>query len=217
MTSAGVAAIPYIPDFSHLAFDTFVIFVVSALLAILINAEAQAWMATLLGDYRPDAKDRLHFIVFLHMSVLGSLCYLVGGFGWPKPIDINPAKFKHPRLYTVLTRFTGALANFILANIAGSLVVMLKFIDLDPLVFLMVVGVNITTAIYHLLPIPPLAAGSLITAWIPATSPHLQRLSYYAGSLLILAIFLTERLTGVGIVSPYLNPMIQAAVRFLVK
>jgi len=217
MTSAGVAAIPYIPDFSHLPFDTLVIFVVSALLAILINAEAQAWMATLLGDFRPDAKDRLHFIVFLHMSVLGSLCYLVGGFGWPKPIDIDPTKFRHPRLYTVVTRFAGPLANFILANIAGSLVVMLKFIDLDPLVFLMVVGVNITTAIYHLLPIPPLAAGSLITAFFPAASPHLQRLSYYAGSVLILAIFLTERLTGVGIVSPYLNPVIQAVMRFLVK
>jgi hypothetical protein len=217
MTPEALAAIPYIPDFNHLALDTSVSFVVSALLAILINAEAQAWMATLLGDYRPDAKDRLHFIVFLHMSVLGSLSYLVGGFGWPKPIDINPARFKHPWLYTVLTRCSGALANFLLANIAGSLAVMLKFIDLDPLVFLMVVGVNITTAIYHLLPIPPLAAGSLFTALIPTTSPFLQRASYYAGSLLILAIFLTERLTGVGIVSPYLNPMVQAVMRFLVK
>jgi hypothetical protein len=217
MTSEALAAIPYIPDFSHMAVDTSVTFVVSALLAILINAEAQAWMATLLGDFRPDAKDRLHFIVFLHMSVPGSLCYLVGGFGWPKPIDINPAKFQHPRLYTVITRFTGALANFLLANIAGSLVFMLKFIDLDPLVFLMVVGVNVTTAVYHLLPIPPLAAGSLITVLIPATSPLLQRVSYYAGSVLILAIFLTERLTGVGLVSPYLNPVVQAVMRFLVK
>jgi hypothetical protein len=83
-----------------------------------------------------------------------------------------------------------------------------KFVDLDPLVFLMLAGVNLTTAVYHLLPIPPLAAGSLITAWIPGQSPLLRRVVYFSESVLILAIFLAERLTGVGIVSPFLNPVV---------
>jgi hypothetical protein len=79
------------------------------------------------------------------------------------------------------------------------------------------VGVNITTAIYHLIPIPPLAMGSLLTAGIPNLSPMKARLINYAGSGLILAIFLAERLTGQGILSPYLNPLVQATMRFLVK
>ncbi len=215
--TTGSYQVPYIPDFSHLAFDSFVSFVVAALLAILINAEGQAWMANLLGDVRPDAKDRFHFIVFLHMSVLGSLCYLVAGFGWPKPIALDTTKFRNPQLYTLLVRFTGAFANFLLANIAASLTFVFKFVDLDPLVFLMVAGVNATTAVYHLLPIPPLAAGALITAWFPEQSPLLRRVTYFSGSVLILAIFLAERLTGVGIVSPFLNPVVQALMRFLVK
>jgi Zn-dependent protease len=187
------------------------------LLAVMINAEAQAWMATLLGDLRPDAKDRFHFIPFLHMSVLGSLCYVVAGFGWPKPIDLNPAKFRYPWLFTVLTRVTGPLANFLLANIAASMFVVMKLLDLDPVVFSMLVGVNVTTAIYHLIPIPPLAAGSLLTAGIPNLSPLTSRLIYYAGSGLILAIFLAERLTGVGLISPHLNPLVQATMKFLIK
>ena len=85
---------------------------------------------------------------------------------------------------------------------------MFKFVDLYPLVFLMLAGVNLTTAVYHLLPIPPLAAGSLITAWIPGQSPLLRRVVYFSESVLILAIFLAERLTGVGIVSPFLNPVV---------
>jgi Zn-dependent protease len=216
MTTASLA-VPYIPDLSHLAFDTSVIFVVSVLSAVLINAEAQAWIATLLGDYDPDAKDRLHFNVFFHLSLLGSICYFVAGFGWPKPIALNPANFQHPRLYTVLVRFTGALANFLLASIVASIVVVFQFVDLDPMVFLMVAGVNATTAVYHLIPIPPLAAGSLISIWIPSPSPLARRLIYYSGSAVILAIFLTERLTGVGIISPYLNPLVQATMRFLTK
>lgn len=217
MTTRSFEAFPYVPDFSQLPPDTFISFVVSALLAIMINAEAQGWMATLLGDYDPDAKDRFHFNVFFHMSVLGSICYLLAGFGWPKPIAVNPANFRHPRLYTVLVRFTGLMANFVLANIAASLVFVIKFIELDPLVFLMVAGVNVTTAVYHLIPIPPLAAGSLITAWMPAPSPWQRRVVYYSGSAIILAIFLAERLTGVGIISPHLDPLVRAAMRFLVK
>jgi Zn-dependent protease len=217
MTTSSFGTVPYIPDFSHLAVDTFVSFVVSALVAIMINAEAQAWMATLLGDTRPDAKDRFHFIAFLHMSVWGSLCYLVGGFGWPKPIALDVTKFRHPQLYTVLVRFAGAFANFLLANIAASMTIVFKFVDLDPLVFLMLAGVNLTTAVYHLIPIPPLAAGSLITAGLPEQSPFLNRVTYFSGSGLILAIFLAERLTGVGILSPFLNPLLQTLMRFLVK
>jgi hypothetical protein len=216
MTTGSFGAVPYIPDLS-MPIDTLITFVVSVLLAILINAEAQAWMAALLGDARPEAKDRFHFIVFFHMSVLGSLCYLVAGFGWPKPLDINPAKFQHPRLYPILVRFTGAFANFLLANIAASMVFAIRFLELDPLVFLMVAGVNATTAVYHLIPIPPLAAGSLITAFIPEPSPLVRRVIYFSGSGLILAIFLTERITGVGIISPYLNPAVRAALKFLLK
>ncbi len=217
MTPSALEAFPYIPDLNNLPFDAMVTFVVGVLLAIMINAEAQAWMATLLGDLQVDAKDRFHFIPFLHMSVLGSLCYVVAGFGWPKPIEINPAKFSHPWLFTVLTRVTGPLANFLLANIAASMFVFMNLLDLDPVVFAMLVGVNVTTAIYHLIPIPPLAAGSLLTAGIPNLSPLAARLIYYAGSGLILAIFLAERLTGKGILSPYLNPLVQATMKFLIK
>jgi len=216
MTSRGFENFPFIPDFSNLGFDTGVAFVVSALLAILVNAEAQGWMATLLGDYDPEYKDRFHFNVFFHLSVLGSLCYLVAGFGWPKPVRINPANFKYPRLYTILVRFTGMFANFMLANIAASLVFVIRFIDFDPLVFLMVAGVNLATAVYHLIPLPPLAAGSLITVWLPDYSPRQRRAVYYSGSLIILAILGAERITGVGIFRPYLDPLVRALLRFLV-
>jgi len=217
MTTNPFAAFPYIPDLNNLSVDMTTSFVVSALVAIMINAEAQGWMATLFGDLRPDAKDRFHFIPFLHMSFLGSLCYLLAGFGWPKPMDINPAKFAYPALFTVLTRFSGAMANFLLANIAASVFVLFKFLDMDPMVFTMLVGVNVTTAIYNLIPIPPLAAGSLLTSSLTPQSLLMKRALYYSGSFVILAIFLAERITGVGILSPLLNPLVQATMRFLIK
>ena len=90
---------------------------------------------------------------------LGSICYLVGGFGWPRTMDIDRSKFAHPRLYMVMTRLAGPLANLLLAGIAGSIVMIFNTFECDPRVFLMVIGVNITTAIYNLIPVPPLAMG----------------------------------------------------------
>ena len=109
------------------------------------------------------------------------------------------------------------IANFPLAIISASLVFLVRFIDLEPVVFLMVVGVNLTTAVYHLIPIPPLAAGSLITTWLPDQSPLQKRVLYFSGSALILAISPAERITGVGLVSPLLNPVVRAVMKFLVK
>ncbi|MDI6855002.1 MAG: hypothetical protein QME75_15520 [Deltaproteobacteria bacterium] len=208
-------SIPYIPDPGNLAGDVFISFIVSALLAIMINAEAQAWVATLLGDVRPGAKDRFHFNVLFHMSFTGSLNYLVAGFGWPKPIDIDATKFRHPRLYLLLARLAGPVANILLANIAASLVFAIKFIEMDPLVFMMVLSVNVATAVYHLLPIPPLTVGAVLVAWLPRRFDFFKKVFNWTGPFLIVAVFLWERLTGTGIISPYVNPLILMVVKFI--
>jgi len=214
--TVGFGTVPFIPDlFHHPAIDAIAVFVVSALLAIMINAEAQAFMAAILGDARPGAKDRFHFNAFLHLDILGSICFLVAGFGWPKPLAIDPGKFKYPRLYTLITRLAGPVANILLANIAASLTFGLRFFSIDPRVFLMVLVVNITVAIYNLIPLPPLAAWSFISIWLPGQAQGINKGLQISGSILIVAIFLSERITGVGIISPYLNPLVREMVRFI--
>jgi Zn-dependent protease len=208
-------AIPYILDPHNLALDATIAFIVSALLAIMINAEGQAWVSTTLGDLRPEAKDRFHFNAFLHLDITGSLCFLVAGFGWPKRMDIDPSKFKYPKLFLFFSRMAGPIANLMLASIAATFVYIIRFLDMVPMVFLMVVGVNITTAVYNLIPIPPLAAGTLITMWIPEESRILRKAVQFAGPFLIVGIFLAERLTGKGIISPYLNPIVWTLVKVL--
>ncbi len=206
--------IPFILDPHHLALDSTVSFIVSALLALMINAEGQAWVSTLLGDTRPKAKDRFHFNAFLHADITGSICYLVAGFGWPKYVDIDPSKFRFPHLYLVLSRAGGPLANLLMANVAATLVFIMRFLDLDPRVFLLVMGVNITTAVYNLIPIPPLAASTLITGFIPEESQGLRKAINFAGPFIIVGIFLAERITGEGIISPYLNPYVDSLMEF---
>lgn len=207
--------VPFILDPQHLAVDAVVSFCVSVLLAVTINAEAQAFAATFLGDSRSSAKDRFNFNAFLHLSFLGSLCYLVAGFGWPRTIEIDPGKFKHPRTYTVLTRCAGPMANLVLAGIAGSIVMFMNILKSDPRVFLMVIGVNVTTAIYNLIILPPLAAGILVSELLPPGFATLKYWFLQVGPFLILALAFLERLSPQGIVSPYLNPIIVAVFNYI--
>jgi hypothetical protein len=214
MTS-GSWPVPFLIDPQHLAVDAVASFCVSVLLAVNINAEAQAFAATFLGDARVKPKDRFHFNAFLHLSILGTICYLVGGFGWPRMIELDPGKFRYPRACMVITRAVGPLANLLLAGIAGSIVTIMNSFEWNPRVFLMVIGVNVTTAVYNLIILPPLAAGVLVHELIPPGYATLRRTFWQAGPFLILALALLERLSPNGIVGPYLNPLIVAVFNFI--
>ena len=214
MTTSTAWPVPFVLGPHNLAIDAVTAFVVSVLLACMVNAEAQAFASTILGDSRIGAKDRFHFNAFLHINILGSICYLAGGFGWPRTMGIDRSKFAHPRLYTVLTRLAGPVANLLLAGIAGSLAAVMKSFEWDPRVFLMVIGVNVTTALYNLIPIPPLAMGSLVCELIPPDALRTRSLFLQAGPFLIVALVLWERITQEGVFSPYVDPLIKSTFAY---
>jgi Zn-dependent protease len=214
MTASTAWPVPYVLGPHNLAVDAVTAFVVSVLLAGMVNAEAQAFASTFLGDSRVGAKDRFHFNAFLHVDIWGSICYLVGGFGWPRTMGIDRSKFAHPRLYTVITRLAGPVANLLLAGIAASIAGVMKALEWDPLVFLMVVGVNITTAVYNLVPLPPLAMGTLVCELIPPDALRTRSIFLQAGPFLVIALVLWERLTHQGIFSPYLDPLIRTVFAY---
>jgi len=201
--------VPFILDPATITIDSVAAFCVSVLVTITINAEAQAFMSNLLGDRRPQARDRLHFNAFLHLDILGSLCYLIGGFGWPRSFDIDAGKFESPRLYMVLTRAAGPVANLFMGSIVGSIVMLFNVFEYNPRVFMMVVGVNITTAIYNLIPLPPLAMGHLVCELLLTSESRLKWLLRQSGPYLILALALLERASHHSIFSPYFDPIIK--------
>jgi Zn-dependent protease len=216
MSTASAWPVPFILDPSTLTIDSAVAFAVSVLVTVTLNAEAQAFMSNLLGDRRPDARDRLHFNAFLHLGVLGSICYLIGGFGWPRGFDIDRSKFEYPRLYMVLTRLAGPLANLLMASIVGSIVMIFNVFEYNPRVFLMVIGVNLTTAIYNLIPVPPMAMGYLVCELMPQMEERTRTLLFLVGPYLVLALALAERLTHQAIFSPYFDPIIRTIYTYIV-
>ena len=216
MSTESAWPVPFWLDPTNLTIDSTVAFCVAVLVTVTLNAEAQAFMSNFLGDSRPEARDRLHFNAFLHLGVLGSICYLIGGFGWPRIFDIDRSKFEYPRLYMVLSRAAGPLANLLMASIVGSIVMIFNAFDYNPRVFMMVVGVNLTTAIYNLIPVPPIAMGYLVSELLPGMQERTRTLLFLVGPYLVLALALAERLTHQAILSPYFDPIIRAIYTYIV-
>lgn len=208
--------IPYVPSFHNLHLESAIGFVLGMLFAVLFNAEGQAFMATSLGDQRVGATDRFHFNAFLHLDILGTLAFLLGGFGWPRQIDLDATKFEHPRLYTVIARLSGPIANILFAGIIASMIhLVMTLMALSPHIFLGVVAVNVTVAVYNLIPIPPLALGTIWVELLPESLAELKKWLLLAGPWFIIALLLCDRIFQAGIFSKYLNPLVMAVFNFI--
>ncbi len=192
------------------------IFCVAALASIMVSAEGQAFAAALLGDTRPGAKDRFHYNVFLHMSIIGTLNFLVAGFGWAKEMDIDTSRFKsHPRLYLLISRLAGPMANLLLANIAASLNWIIGTYGYEDKVFSSIAVVNVTMAVYSLIPLLPLPGAAWLLLLFPDNDFFMKVKKYLSGigPYLIIATFGLARLSGWDGISAVFTPIVMAITK----
>jgi Zn-dependent protease len=208
---------PYKLDLSNFVFDSFLAFCLGTLFAVTINAEAQAFVAQILGDLRSDDKNRFHFNAFRHLDVLGTIAFFVLGFGWPRHVDIDSSRFRRPRLYSIVVRVAGPAANFLLASILSSISLIIEQFSIDPEMFKIVLGVNLMVAVANLLPIPPLAAGSILNLFISARFSAFGNLISRVGSYVLVGLLIIDGVERSGIIDKVFSPLFTPVFLFLTK
>ena len=92
------------------------VFVVFCILPI--HEFAHAWVANKLGDDTARLKGRLTIAPMAHIDLMGALMIFLAGFGYAKPVPVNPRRFKNPRKGMALTALAGPVSNILLALIA---------------------------------------------------------------------------------------------------
>ena len=99
----------------------FIFIIVSLVLALTLHEFSHGFVAYLLGDDTAKLSGRMFFNPLHHIDIFGFLAIILVGFGWAKPVMMNPYKFKNDRDGIALTALAGPLSNFMLAIIGAFL------------------------------------------------------------------------------------------------
>lgn len=176
------------------------IMIIASIPALIIAAAgheyAHAKAADLLGDPTPRMMGRLTMNPFVHLDLVGSLALIIGGFGWAKPVIVNPTNFKDPRTDDMIVSIAGPMANILMAFIAYVIMRSLDVVGLLEneslyLVLLLIVVYNINFTILNMMPIPPLDGSHILMNFLPLKwQVHIARFSIV--SLLILIAILNS-------------------------
>ncbi|MCS7173553.1 MAG: site-2 protease family protein [Armatimonadetes bacterium] len=182
-------------------------------LALLVAATAHeyahAYVAVRLGDPTPRRLGRLTLNPLAHLDPWGTLLLLLAGFGWAKPVPVNPAYFPDPRRGMLLVAAAGPAANLILLMALGALARTGILPELGGLgaLWLRLLYVNAVLAVFNLLPVPPLDGSRILWAFLRGEGETLYlRLQPY-GPLVLLGLLLLG----------WLDPVIRAPVLWLVR
>lgn len=171
------------------------------LLSLTIHEVGHGLAAYAMGDRTAQSRGRLSLNPLHHIDPIGGLCLLIFGFGWAKPVPVNPYNFKHQKSGMVLTSLAGPMTNFILAFIAEIGVCILSGLtfksagiglDLASLVYtfcIYMVYMNLGLGIFNLIPIPPLDGSKVLSAVLP-TDMYFKYMQYERYGFIILILLM---------------------------
>lgn len=193
------------------------------LIALTFHEFAHAWAANKLGDDTPKYQGRLNLNPLSHIDPIGFIFLIVAGFGWGKPVQIDPRNFNGKYSLSkaeAIVSAAGPIMNFILAFvflICAHLILMfwpgaveqlylyqigqigltsLGWPGLICLITQSIVSINIGLGVFNLIPLPPLDGSKILTHFLPYKAKEWFYRNEQIFYIVFLLLFIT-RLSGV--------------------
>jgi len=198
---------------------------ITLLISLTFHEFAHAWTAVQLGDDTPRLAGRLTLNPLKHLDLIGSVMLIIAGFGWAKPVPVNPIALRRKSpAGLMMVALSGPLSNFLLA-VVGGLVLRFNIVtdtysynEYIPSLFNFIfyfVALNIGLMLFNLLPIPPLDGEKILSYLLPEQlGAFYDQLRPY-GPLILMVVLIVGPTFGFNLFDKFLNPAVDALTQVI--
>ena len=174
----------------------YISFFLALMLVLPLHEFAHGFAAVKNGDYTPKLYNRYTLNPFAHFDMLGLVCFVFAGFGWAKPVPVNPSNFRNYKKGCFWVSIAGVLANLILAFVAFPLLLLVEsyvpsfgyFTHVLTLTLFYIYRLSIVFFIFNLIPIYPLDGFRIVDVFNKKRGPIYNFLRY-KGIYVLYALF----------------------------
>jgi Zn-dependent protease len=199
---------------------------VAIFISLTFHEFSHAWTADRFGDDTPRMNGRLTLNPLAHIDPIGALLLLIAGFGWAKPVPVNPyALQRRSSAAPMLVSLAGPASNFLLAllvaipfrlgvltynTIGGnnSIVFILQ-------VILQFAQINLVLMLFNLIPIPPLDGDKILEYFLPARWAQFMDPIRQFGPMILMVVVFALPLVGFNVIEKLIGPPMQALMKLL--
>ena len=199
--------------------------IITLLIAFTVHEFSHAWVATAFGDETPRMNGRLTLNPIAHLDIIGTLLLLVAGFGWAKPVPVDPYTLRRRSPLALLwVSLAGPFSNFLMAVVAAIPLRLgiFPFVSSTngfiptPYDFLRVfIIINLTLLLFNLIPVAPLDGEKILDAILPPSAARVFDTIRPYGPLILLAIVFVGPALGFNILGILIDPALNAMYRLL--
>ncbi len=190
-----------------------VILIPVIIFALSFHEFSHGWMANRYGDPTAKLAGRLTLNPMAHLDIFGSLALYLMGFGWAKPVPVDPRYLANPKRDMMWIALAGPVSNLIVALISGILLSVLLRLGLigsqSPLVMVLIMSlqINLVLAIFNFIPIPPLDGSRILEGLVPYKYHNeLVKFEYY-GPRILMGLIILSMFTRFNIFAVIISPI----------
>jgi len=190
-----------------------VILIPVIIFALSFHEFSHGWMAHRYGDPTAKLAGRLTLNPMAHLDIFGSLALYFMGFGWAKPVPVNPQYLANPKRDMMWIALAGPVSNLILALLSGILLSILLRSGIISgqssltVVLVMSLQINLVLAIFNFIPIAPLDGSRILEGLIPNKYHNeLAKLEYY-GPRVLMGLIILSMFTRFNIFAVVISPI----------